>query len=162
MATRRSYKITRSNIHNRGAFATRCIPEEERIVEYKGEKITKAESLRRGAKWEEKAKKQNKGLVYIFELNKRHDIDGSVGYNPAKYFNHSCEPNCTAVKIRGHIWLIALRNIEEGEELTYDYGYDLEHFLEHPCHCNTPSCLGYIVGKEHRAKARRLAKKTPL
>jgi hypothetical protein len=57
---------------------------------------------------------------------------------------------------RGHIWIIAKRRIEAGEELTYDYGYDLEHWEEHPCCCGTPKCVGYIVGREHRSKLARI------
>ena len=126
------YKIRNSSIHNKGAFAIQDIPEGTRVIEYVGEKITKAESEKRSIRLIERAKKTGRGAVYIFELNKRHDIDGSVNYNLARFVNHSCDPNCETDIIRGRIWIIALRDIIKGEELSYDYGYDLDNFREHP------------------------------
>ncbi len=153
-------EVKQSPIHGYGCFAAKDIPKESRILEYVGEKITKAESNRRGLLQEEKAQKNGDGLVYIFELNKRYDIDGNVPENMARYVNHSCEPNCEAVNIRGRIWYVALRHIEEGEEIYIDYGYDMEHFMDHPCHCGAPSCVGYIVNKSQRWRVKRaLAKK---
>ncbi len=152
------WKLERSSIHNQGMFAARPIPEGARIIEYLGEKITKAESSRRADAWHEKAKKGGDGLVYIFDLNKRYDLDGNIPNNPAKYINHSCNPNCEAVNIRGRIWIIALRDIEAGEELGFDYGYDIEHFLEHPCRCGAPKCVGYIVSRTQWPKLKRILK----
>lgn len=154
------WKVSQSPVHNHGLFAARFIPKGARILAYTGEKITKAESQRRALAWEESARKRGEGLVYIFELNKRHDIDGNHPDNPARLINHSCQTNCEAVVIRGRIWICAQRDIEEGEELFYDYGYDLQHFLDHPCRCGTPDCVGYIVRKDQRWRLRRmLAKK---
>ncbi len=152
----RAWVVRRSRIHNKGMFARRAIASGERIIEYLGEKITKAESNRRGLARHETAQQDGSASVYIFELNKRYDIDGDVPWNPAKYANHSCEPNCEVENIRGRLWMIALRDIEKGEELTYDYGYDLEHFLEHPCRCGAPSCVGYIVSSDSRRKLKRI------
>jgi len=63
------------------------------------------------------------------------------------------------VNLKGKIWLVALRDIEEGEELTFDYGYALEHFLDHPCHCGASTCPGFIVAKEERSKLRKILRK---
>lgn len=149
-------EVRQSPIHGYGCFAIKTIPKDTRILQYVGEKITKTESNRRGLLQEERAKKNGDGLVYIFELNKRYDIDGNVPENTARYVNHSCEPNCEAVNIRGRIWYVALRDIEEGEEVFIDYGYDMEHFLDHPCRCGTESCVGYIVHKSQRWRVRRM------
>ncbi len=149
-------EVRESPIHGYGCFAIQTIPKDQRILEYVGEKITKAESNRRGLLQEEIGKRNGDGLVYIFELNKRHDIDGNVPENTARYVNHSCEPNCEAVNIRGRIWYVALRDIEEGEEIYIDYGYDMEHFMDHPCLCGTQSCIGYIVHKSQRWRVRRI------
>ena len=154
-----AWEIRSSRIHNRGIFARRDIEEEERIMEYVGERITKAESNRRGLVRYDQSQRDGSAAVYIFELNKRHDIDGDVPWNPGKYANHSCEPNCEVRNIRGHLWMIALRPITQGEELTYDYGYDMEHFLEHPCKCGAPSCPGYIVRADRRNRVRRILAK---
>lgn len=136
-----------SNIHRRGAFAKQDIPKGTRIIEYLGEKITKAESTRRALKAFKKSKKGNSGAVYIFTLNKRYDIDGEVSWNTARLINHGCWPNCESELIRGHIWIVAKKKIRKGEELLYDYGFEfnVDDFADHPCHCGHPKCRGYIV-----------------
>ncbi len=150
----------KSTIHGFGIFAKTKIPQGTRIIEYIGEKITKAEAERRGPKLVEYAKKHKQaGAVYIFVLNKKYDIDGHVEYNTAKYINHSCEPNCEVDIIRGHIWVIALRDIEKEEELFYNYGYDLDTYEEHPCFCRKTKCPGYIVAQEHWSKLQKILTK---
>jgi len=150
----------KSAIHGWGIFAKTLIPKDTRIIEYVGEKITKAEADRRGPLLVEYAKKyQQSGAVYIFVLNKKYDIDGHVSYNTAKYINHSCKPNCEVDIIRGHIWVIALRDIKKGEELFYNYGYDLDTYDDHPCRCNSSSCPGYIIAQEHWPKLRKILNK---
>jgi uncharacterized protein len=140
----------RSGVHGWGIFAKMDIPKGSRIIEYVGEKITKAEAERRGPKLIQYAKKHKQmGAVYIFVLNKKYDIDGHVDYNTAKYINHSCEPNCEVEIIRGHIWVVALRDIREKEEVFYNYGYDLETYDQHPCFCRSACCPGYIAAEEH-------------
>jgi hypothetical protein len=150
------YEIRHSGIHNKGLFARVDIPAGTRIIEYLGERITKAESQRRANAWEEKARTSGDGLVYIFEINKRYDIDGNVPYNDARLINHACETNCEAENARGRIWIIAKRDIKAGEELFYDYGYDIEHFFEHPCHCGFKNCAGFIVSEAQRDRVRKL------
>tara|TARA_Y100000588_G_scaffold302262_1_gene324440 strand:- start:3630 stop:4139 length:510 start_codon:yes stop_codon:yes gene_type:complete len=154
------YRIGRSRIHKKGLFATREIMEGTRIIEYIGEKVTKTESDRRGLAHLEEAKNEGLGLVYLFELNKRYDLDGNVPENFARHINHSCFPNCESQIKRGRVWIVSVRMIGVGEELSYDYGYDLEHYEEHPCHCGSKKCIGYIVAHRHRKKLRRILTKT--
>ncbi len=155
------YITTRcSKIHGRGVFAKRAIKKFTRIIEYVGEKITKSESDRRADIPLGRHKKdRSHGAVYNFELNKRHDIDGNVPYNTARHINHSCEPNCEVEIIRGKIWIIARRDIKKGEEVAYNYGYDYENEDEHPCHCRTGGCVGYIVKEDHWPRLKRDIKK---
>lgn len=156
------FVVKRSHIHNRGVFARQAIAKGSKIVEYLGEKITKRVSHERALARDEKAKKNQGARVYIFELNKRYDLDGDIPHNPAKYINHSCEPNCEAVNLRGHIWIIAKRAIPAGEELSFNYGYGWDQCLEHPCYCKTAACLGYIVAPHLRRKLRlHLAASSP-
>ena len=139
-------------------FATRDIKEGTDIIQYLGEKISKEESTRRALAWEEEARKSGDGL-YIFELDDEWDIDGREAEgNIAKYMNHSCDGNCEAVNYEqeGEIWITARRNIKKGEELVYDYGYDMEHFLDHPCGCGSDNCIGYIVREDQRTKVKKL------
>lgn len=156
------HKIRKSKVHGDGVFALDDIPEGSRILEYLGEKITKKESDRRGWAQFEKAKKSGDAAVYLFILNKRYDIDGDVPWNDARLINHTCEPNCEAQVIRGKIWIVALRDIAKGEELGFNYGFDLENYDDHPCRCGTDSCVGFIAGEEywpalHKKLKKRLA-----
>ncbi len=152
--------VRKSRIHGTGVFARADIPEGTRVIEYVGDRITKAESDRRyEISWNKSQGGTNdNGVVYIFTLNKRHDIDGSVWWNTAKYINHSCDFNCETDILRGHIWIIAIRDIKKGEEISYNYGYDYDAHEDHPCHCGSPRCIGYILAEEHWAKLRRKLK----
>jgi len=127
-----------SPIHGLGGFAKTAISRGTRILEYLGKRITKSESLRRC--------EQNN--AYIFTLNEEQNLDGNVAWNPARFLNHSCAPNCEAELEDGHIWIIAQRDIQPGEEITFNYGYDLEDYREYPCRCGSPHCVGYIVAEE--------------
>jgi SET domain-containing protein len=133
-----------SPIHGMGGFAKTDIPKRTRVLEYVGERIDKQESLRR-------CEKNNE---YIFALDDAVDLDGNVPSNPARLLNHSCSPNCEAEIEEGRIWLFALRDICAGEELTFNYGYDLVDYREHPCHCGSRECVGFIVAEELFEKVR--------
>lgn len=153
-------EIRPSGIHGRGLFAKRRIPQGTPVIEYVGEKIDKEESDRRGWARIAYAKKTGDAAVYIFTLNDDFDIDGNVPWNAARLINHSCDPNCEAYIDDDAIWIGALRDIEKGEELFYNYGFDLESWEEHPCRCGAKRCIGYIAGKEYwRELKRRLALK---
>ena len=128
-----------SPIHGTGGFATTAIRKGTRILEYLGERISKSESLRRC--------EQNN--AYIFTLNDEQDLDGNVPWNPARFINHSCAPNCEAEKDEDHIWVIATRDIQAGEEITFNYGYDLADYKDYPCLCGAPNCVGYMVAEEY-------------
>jgi hypothetical protein len=127
-----------SPIHGRGGFARSSIPKGTRLLQYEGEIIDKQESARRC--------EQNN--AYIFSLNEHQDIDGDVEWNPARFLNHSCAPNCEAILEDDRIWLIAARDIGMGEELTFNYGFDLENYREYPCCCGSTECVGFMVAEE--------------
>ena len=134
-----------SPIHGMGGFARNDIPAGTRVMEYVGERITKEESLARCERSNE----------YIFAIDDAHDLDGNVSWNPARFLNHSCAPNCEAQFTDGRIWLVAIREIRAGEELTFNYSYDLEDYRDHPCHCGAASCVGYVVAEEFFEHVRR-------
>ena len=127
-----------SAIHGRGGFAKTAIGKSTRVVEYVGERISKSESLRR-------CEGNNE---FIFSLNDEQDLDGNVDWNPARYLNHSCAPNCEAELQDDHIWIVATRDIPLGEEVTFNYGYDLVDYRDYPCRCGAPGCVGYMVAEE--------------
>lgn len=151
-----------SKIHGRGMFASKEIPRGTRIIEYTGERITKAEGWRRELKRQARAERGGDGCIYIFELNTKTDIDGSVLWNTARYINHSCDPNCESQITRGRVWIVSLRKIKPGEELTYDYYYDYDHYHEHPCRCGAEDCAGFIVKAPQRWRVRHARQKGKL
>jgi uncharacterized protein len=132
--------VHKSLIAGLGLFAAQDITQGTRILPYLGEKIAKAESARRLAQ----------GNAYIFTFNERYDIDGTVLRNTARYSNHSCDPNCKVEKTTRTIWLVALRDIRDGEELTFNYGYDFDPdtYQDFPCRCGATQCCGYILARE--------------
>ncbi|ACB77799.1 nuclear protein SET [Opitutus terrae PB90-1] len=149
-------RVAGSVIHGRGVYARVAIPAGTRVIEYTGERITKAEARRREVQRLARASVGNDGCVTIFELNQRYDLDARDTDSPAKLINHSCAPNCRAENIRGHIWIVARCDIPAGEELTFDYGFPLSEWRLHPCRCGEPSCPGYIVNSGQRWRLRRL------
>jgi SET domain-containing protein len=153
-------EVRGSSIHGHGVYATQDIPAETKIIEYIGELVDKDESERRAWAQHEKAEKTGDAAVYIFTLNKHWDIDGNVPWNTARLINHSCDPNCEAWIEGKRIFIHALREIAEGEELTFDYGFDIDCFEDHPCRCGSDRCVGYIVSQEQWPELRkRLAEK---
>jgi SET domain-containing protein len=155
------WKEKKSKVHGIGIIATQDIRKNTKIIQYIGEKITKKEGDKRSA---ERIKKflhrKNEGSVYIFELNKRYDIDGSPLYNKARYINHSCEPNCEVDIIDNEIWIIAIKKIKKNEELNYDYGYpfDKDDFQDHVCKCGSTKCIGYIISQDDWHKYKKYNK----
>lgn len=147
-----------SPIHGSGVYATKAIPTETRIMEYVGEKINKEESERRAWAQMEHAEETGDAAVYIFTLSKKWDIDGNVPWNLARLVNHSCDPNCQTWIEGKHIYYYALRDIEDGEELTFDYGFDIECYEDHPCLCGSSKCVGYIVNREQWPELRKKLK----
>ena len=156
------WKVKKSKVHGTGIFATENITKNQAIIEYIGEKISKAEGDKRSSERIKKyLKKKNEGSVYIFELNKRYDIDGSPKYNNARYINHSCNPNCEVDIIKNQIWISSIKNIKKNEELSYDYGYsfDKDDYQDHICKCGSKNCIGFIISQDDWSKYKKFLKK---
>jgi hypothetical protein len=135
-------EVRPSAIAGLGAFATRPIQKGARIIEYVGERITPAEADARYADGPSAP-----DLVLLFTVDARTVIDAGMNGNDARFLNHSCEPNCEAVTERRRIWIYALREIEPGEELTYDYNLTGDDDIgaraaQYGCRCRTSSCRG--------------------
>ena len=144
----------KSHVHGRGLFAVQNIKKGSKIIEYIGDKVTKKEGDKRADKQIKQYKKnKNNGMVYIFELNKLYDIDGSVSHNHAKLINHSCNPNCEVEIINNEIWISAIKNIKKYTELSYNYGYSYDtDYVDHVCKCGSSKCVGYILDEDHWPK----------
>ncbi len=121
----------RSNLHGWGIFTLDPITKNTRIIDYDGELIDHKESLKRETRY------LKNGCIWCFTVNRRWVRDANVGGNLARFINHACSPNCYSHVVGKTIWIRASRNIEPGEELTYNYYTDGEK--EIPCRC-TPGC----------------------
>lgn len=156
------WKLKKSKIHAYGIFAKQNIPKNTNIIEYIGEKISRKEGDRRSEKRLKKyLNSKITGSVYIFELNKHYDIDGSPNYNKAKYINHSCNPNCEVEITKNRIWIKSIKNIREGEELSYDYGFEFDEddYKDHKCKCGSKKCIGYIISSDDWSKFKKFKKR---
>jgi hypothetical protein len=121
----------RSRVHGWGVFALQPITKNTRIIPYTGEKVTHRESLKREKRY------LRQGKIWCFRLNNRWVVDAAVGGSDARFINHACRPNCYAYIADGVIWIRAARNIEAGEELTYNYNTEGAGSI--PCRCQ-PGC----------------------
>ena len=102
----KAYRIIKSNIHHRGLCATRNIKRGERIIEYKGKKITHKQA--------DEDSKYGYDITYLFTLDKKYLLDGDFEFNKARLINHSCNPNCEVLdESKSKIWITAIRNIKK-------------------------------------------------
>ena len=137
--------VRRSPIAGKGVFATRRIRKGRRIIEYVGELITDDEATQR---YDDGSMATHH--TFLFEIDDNTLIDAAVNGNEARFINHSCDPNCEAVDEDGRIFIEAIRNIQPGVELTYDYQYRSSEPLSkakknYPCFCGAKNCRGTIV-----------------
>ena len=150
------FEIRPSPIHGRGAFATRRIRKGTRIIEYTGERLTPSAA---DARYDDD--RSEHPHVLLFTVDRRTVIDAGVGGNEARYFNHSCEPNCEAVTEKRRVYLEALRTIAAGEELTYDYQLErgrwptAEWEKRYACRCGAATCRGTMLAPPPRRTPRR-------
>jgi SET domain-containing protein len=121
----------RSRVHGWGVFALEPINKNKRIIRYEGELIDHKESLKRETRY------LKRGEIWCFTVNRRWVRDAQNGGNVARFINHACRPNCYSHIVDKDIWIRAARNIEPGEELTYDYYTDGEQIIQ--CRCR-PGC----------------------
>jgi uncharacterized protein len=136
------YRVGRSRT-GLGLFATKPIKKGSKIIRYFGPIL-------------DSKKKKDDAIEnkYLFELNDRWTIDGSVRKNIARYINHACKPNAESdVKPRKRKVIIrAIKNIEPGDEINYDYGTDYFKAYLKPIGCKCDACEK--KRKKKRAEAR--------
>ena len=153
-------EVRRSNVHGLGVFAAKQIPKGARIIEYVGERVSHDEADRR---YEEKD--ANDSHTFLFIVDKKTVIDAGTDGNDARFFNHSCDPNCESTVEKRRVFIEALRDIEPGTELTYDYQIqreddDPENIDEvFACRCGFPQCRGTMLWPTERKPKRKKAKK---
>jgi uncharacterized protein len=144
--------VRSSPLHGAGVYTSAPIKSGQRVLEYTGPRLTKKETEGMYAESE---------VTYLFGLE-----DGKTvidGFGTAAFVNHSCDPNCETDQIKGRVWIIALRDIQAGEELTYDYNlYDADPGEEAPCYCGSKNCRGTMFCKEEIARHKRVLRQRAL
>ena len=138
-------------MHGKGVFALQDLAEGETLIEYVGEVIS----------WEEAQDRhphdpKDPNHTFYFHVNEDKVIDALHGGNSSRWIHHSCDPNCEADEENDRIFIKALRNIQAGEELNYDYGliidepYTKKLLAEYPCWCGAKNCRGTLLSPKDR------------
>jgi len=129
--------IRSSDIHAAGCYTTAPIKNGTMVIEYTGPLISKDEGDKRY---------EGREYTYLFGMDDGRVIDG---HGMAAFINHSCDPNCETDEVDGKLWIIALRDIKAGEELSYDYClWDGEEDDPAPCYCGATNCRGTMYSEE--------------
>ena len=146
ISSNKPYRVGRSRT-GLGLFATKPIKKGTKIVRYFGPLLD--------------SKKKKEDAIenkYLFELTNRWTIDGSVRANVARYINHACKPNAESdVKPRKRkVFIRAIKNIEPGDEINYDYGTDYFKAYLKPIGCKCAACEKKRKKKRAEARAEKL------
>ncbi|MCU0950311.1 MAG: SET domain-containing protein-lysine N-methyltransferase [Burkholderiaceae bacterium] len=159
----RKIVVKNSRIHGRGVYAARNLKKGERVIEYKGELITWKECDRRPP-----SDPDDPFHTFFFSLSDgKHVLDASVGGNDARWINHSCNANCETEEDDDarRVFVVAIRDINAGEELNYDYGLIIDERItptlkkNYACRCGAKNCRGTMLALKSRPKAKTAAKK---
>ena len=149
-------RVRKSKVHGKGVFATRRIRKGTRTVEYLGDRVTHAESDRRYEDHD-----VNDNHTFLFIVDRGVVIDAGVNGNEARFINHSCNGNCESVIEKRRVFIEALRTIEPGEELNYDYQIGREKGDPpnvdeiYACRCGSPKCRGTMLWPPKRPKPKK-------
>jgi SET domain-containing protein len=159
------FEVRHSRIHGYGVFALRRIRKGTMVIEYLGDRVTHALANERYAD-----KDPKDGHTFLFTVDAKTVIDAGVDGNEARFVNHGCHPNCQTVNTGKRIFIEALRTIQPGEELAYDY--QIQRDDDDPadvdvifaCRCGAKGCRGSMLEapkKKRRLKKKRNLKKKP-
>jgi hypothetical protein len=152
------FEVRHSPIHGYGVFAARRIRKGTTIIEYLGDRVSHAQA---DARYEDKDPNDNH--TFLFTVDAKTVIDAGVDGNEARYINHGCDPNCESTTLNRRIFIEAIRTIQPGEELSYDYQIqrdsdDASNVDEvYACRCGAKNCRGSMLEapKKPRKPARR-------
>lgn len=139
-------EVRESAVHGKGVYAIAPIAAGERIIEYKGERISWETALERHPH-----DPNDPNHTFYFSLEDGDVLDAKYGGNRSRWINHACEPNCEAREKNGRVFIHALRDIAPGEELFYDYGLVIDGRQtkklkkEFACYCGSPNCRGTML-----------------
>jgi hypothetical protein len=134
-------EVRKSAVHGRGVYATHFIRKGTRIIEYTGQRVS----------WEGAPDDENDPHTFNFGLENGEVINPEIGGNDARWINHCCDPNCEAIEEDNRIFIYAMRDIEAGAELFYDYAMEIDEPIteeskrKFACHCGTANCRGTML-----------------
>lgn len=154
------FEVRNSRVHGYGVFARRRIRKGTSVIEYLGDRVSHEVA---NTRYEDKDPRD--GHTFLFTVDAKTVIDAGVDGNDARFINHGCDPNCEAVDIGKRIFIEAVRTIQPGEELAYDYGIQRDDDdppdvdVIFACRCGAAKCRGSML--EARKKKRRRAKRKP-
>jgi uncharacterized protein len=151
--------VRNSRIHGRGVYATRRIRKGTRIIEYVGDRISHEVA---DARYESKA--EDDGHTFLFVVDDDLCIDAGIGGNAARFINHKCDANCETIIEDRRVFIEAIRTIQPGEELGYDYQLtwestdDPDELKLYACLCGASNCRGTMLDRvplDEKRKAKR-------
>jgi uncharacterized protein len=156
------FEVRHSPIHGYGVFAVRRIRKGTTIIEYLGDRVSHAQA---DARYEDKDPNDNH--TFLFTVDAKTVIDAGVNGNEARYINHGCDPNCESTTLNKRIFIEAIRTIQPGDELSYDYQIQRDSDDEpnvdevYACRCGAKNCRGSMLEapKKPRKPARRAPKR---
>jgi uncharacterized protein len=155
-------EVRNSPIHGYGVFARRRIRKGSNVVEYLGDRVSHDEADSRYA-----GKDPHDSHTFLFTVDRRTVIDGGSNGNEARFINHACEPNCESTILNRRVFIQAVRTIQPGEELAYDYLIQRDPG-DYPnvdrifaCRCSAARCRGSMLEprKTVKKKSRTATKK---
>jgi SET domain-containing protein len=154
------FEVRHSRIHGYGVFALRRIRKGTTVIEYLGDRVTHTLANERYAD-----KDPKDGHTFLFTVDAKTVIDAGVNGNEARFVNHGCDPNCQTVNTDKRIFIEALRTIQPGEELAYDY--QIQRDDDDPadvdvifaCRCGARSCRGSMLEALKKKRKRRVVRK---
>jgi hypothetical protein len=153
------FEVRHSRVHGYGVFAARRIRKGTMVIEYLGDRVSHDEA---DARYEDKDPNDNH--TFLFTVDSKIVIDGGVRGNEARFINHGCDPNCASTAQKKRIYVEAIRTIQPGEELAYDY--QIERDPDDPpnvdeifaCRCGAEKCRGSMLVARKKPGKRRPAK----
>jgi SET domain-containing protein len=155
-------EVRHSSVHGYGVFALRRIRKGTTVTEYLGDRITHEEADER---YGDKDDKDNH--TFLFTVDSKTVIDAGRNGNEARFINHGCDPNCESGIMTKRVFIEAIRTIQPGEELAYDYQIqrdpddpnDVDEIFA--CRCGATGCRGSMLEPKKPPRKKSVLRKRP-